>query len=334
MTAPIAALGRTLAITMCLAVAACSVAPGATPSSTAHPSPSDAAQPSDTAMPAITSPSPAASASAVPTPPSTPVPSPTEPLHPSPPATSIKPGAVVETLVPDVRVRAKPRVTDSYKYEPLLPSGTKLYVVDGPVAASGYDWLWVAQLTSTSLPSGWVAAAGRDGEAWLGPSGDDCPAVPDDPQALLALPRGAGLACFSRVPITFKARLFHCNCDPTPGSDWIVPNWLFDYGDGPLIVDPSAVRPYVADGPPHEEGLDLLLDPNGRFPATLPIGVYLDGDDWSIPPVVTITGMFDHPAAGTCRWESHDPLPATALPLDPPVGRCRLEFAVTRIVVP
>ena len=73
-------------------------------------------------------------------------------------------------MVADVRVRSKPRVTDSDKYKPLLPAGTKLYVLDGPVRGSGYRWFWVAQLSSRDLPSGCrVAAAGRDGEAWLGP---------------------------------------------------------------------------------------------------------------------------------------------------------------------
>ena len=255
----------------------------------------------------------------------------------SPPPTRIKPGDVIETLVRDVRVRSKPRVTNSEKLEPLLPAGTKLYVVDGPVAGSGYEWFWVAQWSSTKLPSGWVAAAGRDGEASLqGTSTYDCPAVPDDFQTLLVLPRGVGVACFPHVPITFDARLFEVNGDPTPGCGWITPNWLFLVGGGPLITDPSASGPYWVDpccGIEHPY-FDLLADPSGTYPAKLPVGRYLEGIEWTVPPVVRITGMFDHPAAETCSWDSHDPLPAAALPLDPAVGKCRLEFAVTRIVVP
>jgi hypothetical protein len=52
----------------------------------------------------------------------------------------------------------------------------------------------------------------------------------------------------------------------------------------------------------------------------------LGDTSWSLTPVVTRTGMFDHPAAATCRlWrEDNDPVPTWAR---------RLEFAVTRLVV-
>lgn len=344
---PIDTLRRAFAIAACLAVAGCSAGVGSTqPTVTSAPtsvlstaprgSPSGAAAPLDTSTPTAPEASPASSASATTTQPAKPVPSPTERAYPSPRPTSIKPGDFVETLVGDVRVRSKPRVTDSVKYEPLLPVGTKLYVLDGPVGGSGYQWFWVAQLSSTELPSGWVAAAGRDGEPWLGPGDYDCPPVPDDFQSLVALPRGVGAACFSRVPITFRGRLLDCNCDPTPGSDWIKPNWLWAIGQGPFIVDPSAVRLYSVDGPDpyHYEGIELVRDPQGRFPAKLPVGAYLERDDWTVPQVVRITGMFDHPAAQTCRWDSHDERAEVVLPLDPAVGTCRLQFAVTRIVVP
>ena len=323
----------------CVAVAACSAGGGSTEPAltsgfTAAPSLASPSSTSYTLTPPV-----AATPTLPAAPPSAPAPTATNlPATPglSPLPTSIKPGDVVETLVADVRVRSKPRVTDSVKYEPLLPAGTNLYVLDGPVGGSGYQWFWVAQLSSTDLPSGWVAAAGREGEPWLGPGDYDCPPVPDDFKSLLALPRGVGAACFSRGPITFRARLLDCNCDPTPGSDWITPNWLWAIGQGPLFVDPSAVRLYSVDGPDpyHYEGIELVRDPEGRFPAKLPVGAYLERDDWTVPQVVRITGMFDHPDAQTCRWDSHDERAEVVLPLDPAVGTCRLQFAVTRIVVP
>ena len=177
--------------------------------------------------------------------------------------------------------------------------------------------------------------AGRDGEAWLGPSNYDCPAVPDDFASLMALPPGAGTACFSRVPITIRARLFACNCDVDAWPP-ISPAWLWAVGQGPFIVGPSEVRLTPATGAygEHYRGIELVRDPKGRFPAKLPIGTYLEGDDWSSPPVVRITGMFDHPAAQTCRVVSNDD-PAEVVPsLDSVVQECRLEFAVTRIVIP
>jgi hypothetical protein len=313
----------------CIAIAACSAGAGASPASPASGSASSLptiapASPSSAATPS----SPARSSGPTPSPSSIAV----RTANASPPPTTARPGDVVATLVPNVRVRSKPRVTDdSFKYDPLLPSGTKLYVLDGPVAGSGYDWYWVAPLTSNELPLGWVAAAGRDGEAWLGASDFDCPTVPSDLRSVLALPRAVGPACFPRVPITFKARLFDCNCDATPGSDRISPNWLFSFA-GPLMVDPSAVRPGSTDDSSYSRP-DLLLDPEAQAPDPLPVGTYVSEDDWTIPPVVEITGMFDHPASETCTWDSQDPVPAERLPLDPPVSLCRLEFAVTKIAV-
>ena len=90
-------------------------------------------------------------------------------------------GDVAVTVVDGLRVRSKPRVSDdSHKYEPLLPVGTPLYVLDGPVSASGYAWYEVAPLGSRSLPQGWVAAAGRSSEPWLAGGDFSCPPVPTD----------------------------------------------------------------------------------------------------------------------------------------------------------
>ncbi len=106
-------------------------------------------------------------------------------------------GTVVTTLADEgLRVRSEPRVSDdSEKYDPLLPPGTQLYVLDGPVSASGYAWYEVVPLTSRTLPSGWVASASRDGDPWIAAGVFDCPPVPTDFRSLEALParRRAGL---------------------------------------------------------------------------------------------------------------------------------------------
>ena len=71
------------------------------------------------------------------------------------------------TVSDRLRVRSQPRVADnSLKYEPLLPTGTELLVIDGPVHASGYDWYRVAPVSLTlsgGATDGWVAAADHDG---------------------------------------------------------------------------------------------------------------------------------------------------------------------------
>ena len=69
----------------------------------------------------------------------------------------VAPGAVAMTTVASLRVRSEPRVSeDSFLFEPLLPAGTTLYVVEGPVSASGYSWSEVVPLESLDAP------------AWLG----------------------------------------------------------------------------------------------------------------------------------------------------------------------
>jgi hypothetical protein len=189
-----------------------------------------------------------------------------------------------------------------------LPRGTALYVLDGPVTASGYDWYRVAQLTSRTLPNGWVASASRDGVPWLEAGTFDCPPVPTDFRALAALPPGVGLACFPRVPITVHARLLSCGCD-VDGA-WYTPEWFHLSDGGELLVDPGATR--VSQDP--ADWFSLNLDPAGDHPATLSFG-----------KVVEITGIFDHPAAASCTRTEMDGQPA-------PDQGCRLSFAVTRLV--
>ena len=76
--------------------------------------------------------------------PSAPAPSPSDPSEPSsaPSATPARPDdslvdSVVTSLASDgLRVRSMPRISDdSFKFEPLLPLGTELYILDGPVSA-------------------------------------------------------------------------------------------------------------------------------------------------------------------------------------------------------
>ena len=117
---------------------------GATPSPTPVPtpaliSPSTSPPPSTPASPPPTStPTPSSAATA----PATATGSPTDSFV----------GHVVNTLADSgLRVRSEPRVSDdSHMEEPLLPLGTQLYVLDGPVSASGYAWYEVVPLTSST----------------------------------------------------------------------------------------------------------------------------------------------------------------------------------------
>jgi hypothetical protein len=220
-------------------------------------------------------------------------------------------GAVAATVVDGLRVRSQPRVGgDSFKLEPVLPLGAKVYVLDGPVAASGYTWYDVVPLTSRTLPSGWVASADRGGAPWIESGSFDCPQLPTDFHSLASLPSGVGLACFPRIPITVEARILECMCD-VDGS-WYSPSWFFLGSGGPdLLVEPDANTTAV---PKPNDWFVLNLDPDGEKPAVLPIG-----------HVVEVTGIYDHPAAAGCTRTDMDGEPA-------PSHGCRLEFAVTRLI--
>lgn len=228
----------------------------------------------------------------------------------SPTATAVTIDSAATTVVDGVRVRSAPRVADdSIKFEPVLPLGTQLYVLDGPVNASGYAWYEVVPLTSRTLPSGWVASADRDGEPWIEAVSFDCPPVPTDFRSLGALPPAVGLACFPRVPINVTARVIGCNCDVDgPGY---APAWFsLGAGSGEMLVEPNITRPpaNVADW------FWLSLDPAGQHPEVLPVGEIAD-----------VTGVFDHPAAASCTRTEMDGEPH-------PSQDCRLMFAVTKLI--
>lgn len=220
-------------------------------------------------------------------------------------------GSLVTTLADDgLRVRSAPRVSDeSQKLTPLLPLGTQLYVLDGPVSASGYAWYEIVPLDSR-LPSGWVASADRDGEPWITLGDFGCPPVPTDVESLAALPPGVGLLCFPRTPITVEARLIECNCDVD--GPWYTPGWFYLASGSPTLL----VEPDVTTVPPNfADWFVLNLDPAGEHPDVLPVG-----------QIVEVTGTFDHPAASSCTRTEMDGEPVSS-------QGCRLAFAVTRLFV-
>ena len=124
------------------------------------------------------------------------------------------------------------------------------------------------------------------------------------------MPRGVGLACFPREPITVEARIIDCRCDAD--GAWYTPSWFFLGSGSPvLLVEPDLVVP--TDGGYTDTWFTLNLDPDGQHPAELPLG-----------DIVEITGIYDHPAAATCTLTEMDGTPQ-------PSQHCRLEFAVTRL---
>ena len=123
-----------------------------------------------------------------------PLPSATPSASPEP---AIGIGSAVVTVSDSLRVRSAPGVSDdSIKYEPLLPVGTELLVVGGPVEASDYVW-WQVEPLSLALQDadvGWVAMADHDGEPWIALAGDGGPALGMAVSDVARMPVGKGEA--------------------------------------------------------------------------------------------------------------------------------------------
>ena len=297
------ALSLAAAASLCIVLAACgSTAASVGPSASLEPSIAPSAPP--TASPA---------------PEPTPTPEPSEPPVDSVPIPS---DAYARVVTDDLRVRSKPGVSgDSTKLEPLLQRDTLVLVVDGPVQASGYDWYQVQPLARSDLdepvaPFGWVAAAGKDGEPWIEPDAVECPPVPTDLDGLANLSEISenyyGITCFSGDEISFTARLVTPDswCGLGAETNWD-PVWM-----GTCSAPPNyLVRLDDDDGgsafwPAWSPDVDLGIAPPMESPP----------DMW---PQVRVTGMFDHPAAQSCRSRPDSKV-------DPEVIlNCRRLFVVT-----
>jgi len=303
---------RSLALALVvLVLAACGAGPGPSLSDASMtPAPIDNPLPSPSVEP---SPSEAAT--------------PTEPVVDSVP---IPPDTYARIVTDDLRIRSKPGVSeDSTKLEPLLQEGVQVVVLDGPVQASGYDWYLVQptipRATAVQYPFGWVAAAGKDGEPWIQSRTPGCPPLPKSGEQLDELNQGRfmfpEITCFGGKSIRFQARLgvpeARCGVEPDWGID---PSWFDRCGsDESYLVPLEAPADYAGVPPIWAPGVDTDLGavPNAQL---------------ADMPLVEVTGMFDHPAAQTCRNKSNND--ETSMPEPDPaltILRCRLKFVVTSI---
>lgn len=285
----------------------------ATPPPSAAPSTAPSADPSAPAG----SPSPEPSATPTTSPVATPSSAPS-----GRPAPSLAVNAVAKVVTNDLRVRSKPEVSDaSKKLEPLLDASTLVYVVKGPVTASGYTWYEVAPLGNAEVtverPFGWVAIADKDGTPWVEPTAPTCPMNPTSIDDLVVVDGLLALACFGDSPITVNARL--AQPEATCGVDigWDVdPSWLGGTCPQPAFLVESTDSMGLS--------LNSIIDPDLDVRAFKP-GV--EEPDWLR---VHLTVRFDHPAAKTCRGVSNgNPVP---YPRDQIVTGCRATFVITKIV--
>jgi hypothetical protein len=280
------------------------------------------ATPTPTAIPVAT-PSPAATPSPTVTPVPTETPAALQPL---------KVDSIAVVVTNDLLVRSKPGTdAGSEKRAPLLNAGQDVYVLAGPVAASGYQWYEVDPTMGSGTyfgvgfdpPSGWVAAASRGGVPWLLPKRGVCADrdLPEEFWGLADLHPTVGLVCFGDRPMTFEATL---GTYETCGlRTWTInPQWLGDpcNGSGMWLGEPDA-GDYADLGDQVDAAFAPGVDSSRLHPGSAP-------PRWIR---VKVTGQFDHPAARTCHGVSGE----EEVPLDPDaiILACRAQFAITSIAV-
>ena len=337
---PIGILRRAAAIAACSAVVGCSAGassfePTFTATSTAAPSAAVVGSPSATVVPLETARPPAPSVSPAPPTPAVTTSPETPTRSPAPP--SVKLGTVVETWwttsgsAPSPASPTRLSTSLSCRRAPSSLSST------APSRDRGTSGSGLRSCRHLIFPSGWVAAEGRDGEAWLGQSDGTARRFRTTSARSPPCPAGSVSRASRGFPSPFRARLFEANGDVDPGDDWIDPTWLFSTFVLNMIFEPSAVR---REGP----SLPLLPDPAGHYPGRL--------DGFPLPAELPVGRVRRRrPLDYSARCQDHRHVRPSGrpdlhvgqlrragcgggLPFDPAVAWCRLEFAVTRIVVP
>lgn len=236
--------------------------------------------------------------------------------------------SVVQVVSPDLRLRPTAGTTKRQIAE--LPIKARMLVVSGPIGREGLDWYEVLtfQLPGGVSAHGWVAAAGADGEPWIGPVNPACPHAPTTLTELAALDSSTALACLARRPLTVRVRLLRCDtplvetlqsdpCTASPGS--IEPHWLDP--DGDVLPASADVDRFVM--------VDLAENLRGDSPFVRLIlareadrSASLDEDQ-----TVQVVGMFNHPEAGPCLLRLRGDADGN------PTIACRATFVVTELRV-
>jgi hypothetical protein len=230
-------------------------------------------------MPATSSPAPSDKTTSGPSLEATPTASAVARATASPrPTYSLALESIAAVVEGPLRVRSNPRVADdSVKMEPLLATGTKVFVLDGPVRTSDYDWYRVNPMTPFWGPDvGWVAAADHDGSPWLAPTDVDC--LPMTSDVLANLPSAAlRLYCYGSGTFRFQGVL--TPPEPLCEGQAISPDWLADCAKYDLWMSDGGFLQGVA-----QVGIAPGLSAPTEFPGR----------------VVNVVGHFDDTAARTC----------------------------------
>jgi hypothetical protein len=229
--------------------------------------------------------------------------------------------SIAEVVSGRLRIRSEPRVADdSIKYEPLLPVGAHLMILEGPVVANDYDWYQVAAWDpadpEVAYPAGWVSRGDHDGTPWIAAKDDVCPRDTITMADVAGLAPAERVACYGNRELRLRAYVggspepYECTADPGCAVDG--PRWLTELGGWTAEFDAGTKD--APTGPP------LAVDPSGSVA------------DSAIPggAMIQVIGSFDHPAAEQC----HALAGAASGPTTDRAARlqCRARFALKEMI--
>jgi hypothetical protein len=299
---------------------------------------------SSTALTLGEEPTPSATADAT-HPPSSPAPTPFEPADPTPTGTSrpttiatpshipasadLTRGQLAEVIVDELVARSAPGTgSDSEIHPGRVGQGTRLWLFDGPVTVSGYEWYHVVSERAPLLEldptigDGWVAAASRDGELWLQPVDPVCPGQASI-DVLARLSSAERFLCFGDRSLELAGWI-----SPVWGSGGCggaEPGWLNCFLAQMLLVSvepPLAALTEPGGAPGWDAGASrfaIFFSPSVTRPTT------------STGQYVEAVGHFDDPAAWECGMPELDSW--AIIPQPRMVYSCRGTFVVDSISI-
>lgn len=250
----------------------------------------------------------------------------TPPTTGASPDPGLAPGtvAVVTLDGTDLRVRSLPTTDNSRskKYTPVLPAGTRLLIVGGPVTADDMTWYEVQTDGELIDLFGWVSS-GDLGETWIEPRPPRCPEHVDA-ATIATLTRTDFLACYGDTPVTVQAKVGGL-WDPRtagPSCGWVrVRKGTECRVDNRWLAFPDAAVTMITErGNQH----DIVLAMPPDYAAAL---LRLPRQSTAL-----LTISMDAPEAEDCRIRDR----ATGkhlVTIDHAVTRCRLQFVVQEVRV-
>lgn len=227
--------------------------------------------------------------------------------------------AVVTLRGDNLRVRTSPGTSDpATRLKPLLPAGTRMLIVGGPVTVDDHEWYEIQTDGELVNLFGWVAA-GENGTAWITPAAPRCFGELGA-GTVGALDRVDFLACYGRTEVKVRARAE--GLWDARGIDgdcgWLRAGGVCDLDNAWLLLPAAPVTLITETGAEYEMSLAMPPDLSEAL-VKLPR-----------QSTLLLTVSMDAPEADACR--ARDAGSGSALiPNDQAVTACRLQFVVQEV---